>query len=109
RGEDSFVRGQVVSDEPAPLDDYEGVDITRLTRELKPKSPYELNLMRITVDGEPIDDPGRSSSDMQRCPDVALGKASIEFRFDNLESRRRLAVAAAPASVEFVDAGDGNM
>ncbi len=109
RGEDSFVRVQVVYDEAAPLDDYEGVDITRLTRELKPKSPYELNLMRITVDGEPIDDPARSSSDIQRCTDVALDKANIEFRFDNLESRRRLAVAAAPASVEFVDAGDGSV
>jgi flagellar motor protein MotB len=109
RGEDSYVRVQVVYDELAPLDDYEGVDITRLTRELKPKSPYELNLMRITVDGQPIDDPGRSSSDIQRCTDVALDKANIEFRFDNLESRRRLAVAATPASVEFVDAGDGGM
>jgi flagellar motor protein MotB len=108
-GTDSFVRVQVVYDEPAPLDDYEGVDVTRLTRELKPKSPYELNLMRITVDGEPIDDPARSSSDIQRCTDVAFDKADIEFRFDNLESRRRLAVAAAPASVEFVDAGDGGL
>ena len=106
RGEESYVRVQVVYDELAPLDDYEGVDITRLTRELKPKSPYELNLMRITVDGEPIDDPARSSSDVQRCTDVALDKANIEFRFDNLESRRRLAVAATPASVEFVDAGE---
>ena len=106
RGETSYVRVQVVYDELAPLDDYEGVDITRLTRELKPKNPYELNLMRITVDGEPIDDPARSSSDIQRCTDVALDKANIELQFDNLESRRRLAVAATPASVEFFDAGD---
>ena len=28
QGEESFVRVQVVYDEPAPLDDYEGVDIT---------------------------------------------------------------------------------
>ena len=62
--------------------------------------------MRITVDGEPIDDPARSSSDIQRCTDVALDKANIELQFDNLESRRRLAVAATPASVEFFDAGD---
>ena len=39
RGEDSYVRVQVVYDELAPLDDYEGVDITRLTRELKPEEP----------------------------------------------------------------------
>jgi len=106
RGEDSYVRVQIVYDELAPLDDYEGVDITRLTRELAPKNPFELNLMRITVDGEPIDDPARSSADIQRCTDVALDKANIEFRFDNLESRRRLAVAATPASIEFVDAVD---
>ncbi len=90
QGDESFVRVQVVYDEPVPLDDYEGVDITPLTRELKPKSPYELNVMRITVDGEPIDDPGRSSSDIQRCTDVALDEAKIQFRFDNLD------VAPAP-------------
>src|SRR5881628_3673850 len=82
-----------------PLDDYEGVDITRITREVPPKSPYELNVMRITVDGKPIDDPGRSSSDIQRCTDVALERAKIQFRFDNLESRRRLGVAAHPVAV----------
>ncbi|MGH8131495.1 MAG: OmpA family protein [Steroidobacteraceae bacterium] len=107
QGEDSFVRVQVVYDEPKPLDDYEGVDITRITRELRPKSPYELNVMRITVDGEPIDDPGRSSSDVQRCTDVALDDARIQFRFDNLESRPRLGVAAHPAAVAMTDLGDG--
>ena len=38
----------------------------------RPTIPLALNLMRITVDGEPIDDPGRSSADIQRCTDVAL-------------------------------------
>ena len=99
QGEKSFVRVQVVYDEPVPLDDYEGVDITRITRELHPKSPYELNVMRITVDGKPIDDPGRSSSDVQRCTDVALDDAKIQFRFDNLLSRPRLDVAAHPVAV----------
>jgi flagellar motor protein MotB len=103
QGEQSFVRVQVVYDEPAPLDDYDGVDIKRITRELRPKSPYELNVMRITVDGEPIDDPGRSYSDIQRCTDVALDNASIRFRFDNLESRPRLAVAAHPVVVTVSD------
>ena len=106
RGEESFVRVQVVYDEPAPLEDYEGVDITRITRELTPKSPYELNVMRITVDGKPIDDPGRSSSDVQRCTDVALDAARIQFRFDNLVSRPRLSVAAHPATVVVTDLGD---
>jgi len=107
QGEESFVRVQVVYDEPAILDDYEGVDITRLTRELKPRSPYEINLMHITVDGKPLDDPNRSSSDVQRCTDVALDDARIQFRFDSLESRPRLAVAAHPAVVPVTDLGEG--
>ena len=106
QGEESFVRVQVVYDEPLPLDDYEGVDITRLTKELRPKSPYELNVMHITVDGKPIDDPDRSSSDIQRCTDVELDKASIQFHFDNLESRPRLGVAAHPVA-EMVSDLDG--
>jgi flagellar motor protein MotB len=103
QGKESFVRVQVVYDERLPLDNYEGVDITRVTKEISPKSPYELNVMHITVDGKPIDDPDRSSSDIQRCTDVALDKASMHFRFDNLESRRRLGVAANPVAVAVSD------
>jgi flagellar motor protein MotB len=105
QGEESFVRVQVVYDERLPSDNYEGVDITRLTQELRPKSPYELNVMHITVDGKPIDDLGRSSSDVQRCTDVALDNANIRFRLDNLESRRRLGVAADPVAVAVTDPG----
>src|SRR5262245_25222780 len=97
-GEESFVRVQAVYDEPVPLDDYDGIDITKMNREIEPKSPYELNVMRITVDGKPIDDPGRSSSDIQRCTDVALDNAKIRFHFDNLESKPRLSVAAHPVA-----------
>src|SRR6185369_5400205 len=106
QGEESFVRVQVVYDEPLPLEDYEGVDVERLTRELRPKSPYELNVMHITVDGKPIDDPDRSSSDIQRCTDVALDNSSIRFRFDNLESLPRLNVAAHPVAVALKDPDD---
>src|SRR2546425_574037 len=98
QGERSFVRVQVVYDEPVPLDTYDGVDITRMTREIGPQSPFDLNVMRITVDGKPIDDPGRSSSDIQRCTDVALDQAKIQFRFDNLTSKPRLGVAAHPVA-----------
>ncbi len=107
QGQESFVRVQVVYDERLPLDNYEGVDITRLNQEVRPKSPYELNVMRITVDGKPIDDPGRSSSDIQRCTDVALDNAKIQFRFDNLEARRRLSVAANPVAVAVSNSGGG--
>ncbi len=98
QGDTSFVRVEAVYDEAVPLDDYEGVDVKPLTRELTPQSPYALNVMRITVDGQPIDDPGRSSSDVQRCTDVALEGAKIQFRFDDLDSRPRLGVAADPAA-----------
>src|SRR5262249_522311 len=103
QGQESYVRVQVVYDEPVPLDNYEGVDITRLTQELRPKSPYDLNVMHITVDGKPIDDLGRSSSDIQRCTDVALDNAKIKFRFDNLESKPRLAVSAYPVALAVSD------
>ena len=99
QSQESFVRVQVVYDELLPLDNYEGVDITRQTQELSPKSPYDLNVMHITVDGKPIDDLDRSSSDVQRCTDVALDNANIRFQIDNLESRRRLAVAADPVAL----------
>jgi len=101
QGETSHVAVQAVYDELAILDDYEGVDITRMTRELKPENPLGLNLMRITVDGEPIDDPRRSSSDIQRCTDVAMKQADIQFGFDNLRSAPRLSVAAEPDRVSL--------
>ncbi len=99
QGETSHVAVQVVYDELAVLDDYEGVDITRITRELSPENPLGLNLMRITVDGEPIDDPKRSSSDIQRCTDVAMKKADIQFGFDNMQSAPRLSVTAKPSRI----------
>ena len=99
QGETSHVAVQAVYDELAILDDYEGVDITRITRELSPKNPLGLNLMRITVDGKPIDDPNRSSADIQRCTDVAMANVDIQFGFDNLRSAPRLSVAAHPSRI----------
>jgi flagellar motor protein MotB len=107
QGETSHVVVQVVYDEIAELDDYEGVEITPLTRELAPENAFALNLMRITVDGKPLDDKDRSSADIQRCTDVALQDADIQFGFDNLEADRRLAVAADPATVDFYRSSGG--
>jgi len=107
QGDTSYVAVQVVYDELALRDDYEGVDITPITRELEPKDPLALNLMRITVDGEPIDDPGRSSADIQRCTDVALERADVSFRFDSLEAGPRLSVTSEPASALFRAPEDG--
>ncbi|MEJ2699255.1 MAG: OmpA family protein, partial [Desulfuromonadales bacterium] len=79
----SRVQVQVVYDDLVPLDDYDGVEITPMTREVTPADPFGLNLMRITVDGKPIDDPGKSVADVQRCTDVALDRAQIQFKYDN--------------------------
>jgi len=106
QAESSYVVVQIVYDEAAVLDDYEGVNITRLTHELTPQSPFGINTMHITVDGVPIDDPGRSSADVQRCTDVALDKADIKFQFDNLKAQRRLSVAVAPSVVVFQQTPD---
>jgi flagellar motor protein MotB len=106
QGDTSHVVVQVVYDELAVLDDYEGIDVTPITRELRPENPLGLNLMRITVDGEPLDDPGRSSADIQRCTDVALERADIQFRFDNLRSERRLSVASKLTSVQLQSSED---
>ena len=107
QGDTSHIRVEVVYDELAALDDYEGVDILRITREIEPQNPLALNLMRITVDGVPIDDPKRSSSDIQRCTDVALENADIQFGYDNMRSAPRLSVTATPPRVVVApDTGD---
>ncbi|MEA3361699.1 MAG: OmpA family protein [Thermodesulfobacteriota bacterium] len=94
---------QVVYDELAILDDYEGVEITRLVREVETKNPFALNLMRITVDGQPVNDPGKSVPDVQRCTDVALDKTQMQFKHDNLKLEPRLNVTAWPRSIRYRD------
>lgn len=94
---------QVIYDELALLDDSEGLDITRMTREVEPQNPYALNFMRITVDGKPINDPGKNIPDVQRCTDVALEKADIQFKFDNLDFKPRLNVSAWPTTLRYQD------
>jgi flagellar motor protein MotB len=102
----SRVQVQVVYDELVPLDDYDGVEITPITREVQPANPYGLNLMRITVDGAPLDDPDKCSSDVQRCTDVALEEARIRFKHDNLQLQPRLNLTAWPRSIAHRDLAD---
>jgi len=97
---------QVVYDELVALDDYEGVDIVRLNREVVTGNPFGLNLMRITVDGKPVDDPKKSIPDIQRCIDVALEKAKIEFKHDNLKLEPRLNVTVWPRVMGYQDLPD---
>lgn len=104
--ETSSVKVQVVYDELIPRDDYEGVEVTPLTREVKTVDPFALNLMRITVDGKPIDDPSKCSSDVQRCTDVALDNAQIQFKHDSLALTPRLNVTAWPITIRYQDLPD---
>lgn len=99
----SRVQVQVVYEELAALDEQEGLDITRLTREVTLANPYALNQMRITVDGKPLDDPGKNVSDVARCTDVALEQARIQFKYDNLRLKPRLNVTAWPNSIRYQD------
>ncbi|MFP6630741.1 MAG: OmpA family protein, partial [Myxococcota bacterium] len=101
QGDTDHVAVQVIYDEPAMLDGLDGIDVTPITRDLRTKDPLALNLMHITVDGEPIDDPGRSSADIQRCTDVALERADIRFKFDDLEATPRLSVTSHAGAVSI--------
>ncbi|HKB60103.1 MAG TPA: OmpA family protein [Gallionellaceae bacterium] len=100
---DSKVEVQIVYDELAALDNNDELDITRMTREVPVANPYALNPMRITVDGTPIDDKGKSISDIDRCTDVQLNKADIQFKYDNLNMKPRLNVTAWPNSIRYQD------
>jgi flagellar motor protein MotB len=101
--DDSRVEVAVLYDELAVLEESEGLDITRIEREAEAHNPYELNLMRITIDGEPEYDPFKNVADLQRCTDVALEDADIQFRFDNLDTRPRLNITAWPNRVRYRD------
>ncbi|WP_279342337.1 OmpA family protein [Geotalea sp. SG265] len=99
----SQVQVQIVYDELVPLNDYEGVDIIRMTREINTANPFSLNLMRISVDGKQVDDPNKSIPDVQRCTDVALDSAKIQFKYDNLKAEPRLNITAWPRSIRYQD------
>ncbi|MGB5584969.1 MAG: OmpA family protein [Gammaproteobacteria bacterium] len=99
----SRVEVAVLYDELAVLEENEGLDITRIDREAEAHNPYALNLMRITIDGEAEFDPFKNVADLQRCTDVALDDADIQFRFDNLELRPRLNITAWPNRVRYRD------
>ncbi len=100
QGEESFIRLEVVYDATVQNDEYAGVDILPVTRELEPAHPLSLNLMRITIDGEPVDDPRRGSADVQRCTDVALRAADINMAYGALQGSPRLDVAASVRALD---------
>jgi len=104
----SRVEVQAIYDELAILDDYEGVEVTRMTRDVETQHPFALNMMRITVDGIPVDDPGKNISDVQRCTDVALQQARVRFKHDSLNHEPRLNVTAWPVSIRYRDVDESD-
>jgi len=91
----------VVYDEMMASDNTDNMDITKVTRDVTPKDPLALNLMRITVDGKPVDDPDKGIADIERCTDVALSKANVQFKFDDLSLKPRLNVTAWPNTIRY--------
>jgi flagellar motor protein MotB len=99
----SRVEVKVLYDELALLDDQDNLEIERINREAEKHNPYALNLMRITVDGEPLYDPYKHTEDVQRCTDVALDAADIQFTFNNLQKKPRLNITAWPNTIRSQD------
>ncbi|MDH5738531.1 MAG: flagellar motor protein MotB, partial [Gammaproteobacteria bacterium] len=99
----SRVEVQVIYDELAILQEEQGLEITKVTRDVEPKNPFALNYMRITVDGKPVHDPDKSIADLQRCTDVALEEVDIQFRYNNLNIKPRLNVTAWPDVIAYSD------
>ena len=97
------VEVQVLYDELAVLAEKDRLEIERIQQEAEAHNPYALNLMRITVDGAPEYDPHKNSADLQRCTDVALENANIQFRFDNQTMQPRLNVTAFPSTIRYAD------
>ncbi|WP_226663175.1 OmpA family protein [Microbulbifer aggregans] len=100
------VEVEVLYEELAVLAESDRLEIERIQREAEAHNPYALNLMRITVDGAPEYDPYKNSADLQRCTDVALQKANIQFRFDNQAMQPRLNVTAFPTTIRYADDPD---
>jgi len=99
----SRVEVKILYDELALLDEQDNLEIERITREAVAQNPYALNLMRITVDGEPLYDPHKHTEDIQRCTDVALEAADIQFKFNNLQRKPRLNITAWPNTIRYQD------
>ncbi len=102
----SRVEVKVLYEELALLDDLENLEIKHINREAVALNPYALNLMRITVDGEPLYDPFKHTEDIQRCTDVALEAADIQFKFNNMQKKPRLNITAWPNTVRYQDNPD---
>ncbi|HEX7028644.1 MAG TPA: OmpA family protein [Gammaproteobacteria bacterium] len=93
-------------DELAEAQQDPTLQITRVQREEPPVSPFALHPIRVSVDGEPVDDSRLHAADIQRCIDTSLEQAQIRLRYDNLRQTPRLNVQAVPATIAFWDDPD---
>ncbi|WP_066343373.1 OmpA family protein, partial [Azohydromonas lata] len=64
---------------------------------LTPADPADVPV-RITVDGQPLENAGMSSADHQRCTDVRLEHDRLRLQYDSLSAQRRLNATAWPAA-----------
>lgn len=103
---DARVEARILIDVPAPVDPDWLTELVEVTRDTEPRNPYALAPMRITVDGERIEDGLPHTADVQRCTDVALDEVSVKMRYDNLRAQRRLSVVAGPSTIAFSDDPD---
>jgi len=102
----SRVEVRILYDELALLDEQDNLEVEHIDRVAEKHNPYALNLMRITVDGEPLYDPYKHTEDVQRCTDVALEAADIRFTFNNLQKKPRLNISAWPNTIRSEDIAD---
>ena len=100
---DARVELEFLYDELAEIEIDPNVDILPLQQEEPPATPYALHPIRVTVDGDTLDDSRRHSADVQRCTDVALERAAINMRYDNLRNTPRLNLTATPVTVTSWD------
>ena len=79
------------------------IEIERIEKPTKPVTPYLTNIMRVTVDGIPVSDRKIHLADIQRCTDVALADAGVQFKFDAFSNRKRLHVSSWPKAANYLD------
>ncbi len=100
---DARVELEIVYDEVASIVEDPNLEIIRVQQEEQPVSPFSLHPIRISVDGETLDDSRRHAADVQRCTDVALDSVDVQLRYDSLQLQPRLNVQAVPATITFWD------
>ncbi|GIX21592.1 MAG: hypothetical protein KatS3mg121_0375 [Gammaproteobacteria bacterium] len=93
---DNRVELEFLYEEAAELVEDPNLVIERVQVDEPPVSPFLLQPIRISVDGQPVDDGRRHGADEQRCIDRALAEADLQLRYDPLGAAPRLDIQALP-------------